>query len=118
MAKKAEGVPTFVKRVLSYKTGWLYGLTAEGVVWRKNPIVEWRPWKRFKPHIDPSDFVDKFLSWFPEDRCEINGSLPTMEDLKYWTFDGVCETPCGCRVEPDGFCEHGNKSWLLLLEMV
>ena len=38
---------------------------------------------------------------------------PTMEELEYWSFDGVCEATDGCRVEPDGVCEHGHESWLM-----
>lgn len=40
---------------------------------------------------------------------------PTIEQLQEWVFDGVAEATDGCRVEPDGTCEHGCKSWLLEL---
>lgn len=40
---------------------------------------------------------------------------PSMDDLECWAFDSVCEAACECgaTVEPDGYCEHGNPSWLL-----
>ena len=44
--------------------------------------------------------------------------VPSMKKLEYWSFDGVCETPDGCRVEPDGHCEHGYPSWLLILGFI
>lgn len=42
-------------------------------------------------------------------------SEPAFELLEEWTFDGVCDATDGCRVEPDGTCEHGHPSWLLYL---
>jgi hypothetical protein len=33
-------------------------------------------------------------------------------------FDGVVKAQDGCRVEPDGHCEHGSPSWLLVIGIV
>jgi len=35
---------------------------------------------------------------------------PSVEDLIEWMHEGGCYTPCGCWVEPDGVCPHGQKS--------
>jgi len=43
---------------------------------------------------------------------------PTIEELMKWEFEGGCYTPDGCWVEPDGTCEHGEKSWLLIYGMI
>ena len=43
---------------------------------------------------------------------------PSIEQLEEWEREGGCETPCGCWVEPDGTCEHGQDSWLLILGMI
>jgi len=43
---------------------------------------------------------------------------PTIEDLEGWMAEGGCETPDGCRVEPDGRCEHGQRSWMLVLGLI
>lgn len=43
---------------------------------------------------------------------------PTTEQLEEWMYDGVCEATDGCRVEPDGHCEHGCPSWLLKLGLI
>lgn len=40
---------------------------------------------------------------------------PAYDMLEMWMMEGICETPDGCIVEPDGVCEHGLESWLLLL---
>ncbi len=47
-----------------------------------------------------------------------NISQPGLKTLEKWSDDGVCKTPCGCRVEPDGTCSHNVPSWLLLLHMI
>ena len=43
---------------------------------------------------------------------------PTMDDLERWVYDGIAEATDGCRVEPDGVCEHGCQSWLLELGLI
>ena len=43
---------------------------------------------------------------------------PSLKTLEKWMSDGGCFTPCGCWVEPDGTCEHGQKSWLLILGLI
>ena len=40
---------------------------------------------------------------------------PSIDQIEEWTFDGVAEATDSCRIEPDGVCEHGHKSWLLIL---
>ena len=50
--------------------------------------------------------------------CEYCGyvsePMPDAETMTDWMNDGGCETPCGCWVEPDGKCQHGNFSWMIL----
>ena len=43
---------------------------------------------------------------------------PTIEQLEEWLDDGGCEATDGCWVELDGECEHGCKSWLIVLGML
>ena len=40
---------------------------------------------------------------------------PEMYELEEWVMDGVAEATDGCRIEPDGVCQHGHPSWLLKL---
>ena len=40
---------------------------------------------------------------------------PSLKTLERWVFDGVAQATDGCRVEPDGTCQHGHSSWLLVL---
>jgi hypothetical protein len=46
-------------------------------------------------------------------------SPPDIDELESWIMDSVnTEATDGCEVEPDGFCEHGHQSWLLIMGMV
>ena len=44
--------------------------------------------------------------------------VPSIEQLMEWESEGGCEATDGCWVEPDGVCEHGCKSWLLVMGMI
>ena len=62
---------------------------------------------------DDMPFSDEQLTW--------NGEavyMPTMSDVKRWTFDSRCEALDGCTVEPDGRCPHGAPSYLIALGMI
>jgi hypothetical protein len=43
------------------------------------------------------------------------GVPPSLATLKQWTSDCVARATDGCRVEPDGVCDHGHPSWMLAL---
>ena len=43
---------------------------------------------------------------------------PSVEQLEEWESEGGCEATDGCWVEPDGTCEHGCKSWLLVMGLI
>lgn len=45
-------------------------------------------------------------------------SKPSIKRMERWVFDGVAEATDGCTVEPDGVCEHGHSSWLLVLGFI
>lgn len=51
---------------------------------------------------------------------QIELTEPTLEQLQEWDAQGFCEAACehGCIVEPDGTCEHGKESWLLVLGFI
>jgi hypothetical protein len=53
-----------------------------------------------------------------DDKRTIMYSKPDIEQLQMWEEEGGCEAPDGCWVEPDGICEHGHKSWLLIMGMI
>lgn len=45
-------------------------------------------------------------------------TCPSMATLKHWNFDGVAAATDGCTVEPDGYCQHGHASWMLVLGVI
>lgn len=42
-------------------------------------------------------------------------SIPTM---RKWMFSGIARATDGCKVEPDGECQHGKRSWLIELGVI
>lgn len=48
----------------------------------------------------------------------VERTRPSLAQLKRWENDGGCEATDGCWVEPDGECEHGCKSWMLVLGFI
>ncbi len=43
---------------------------------------------------------------------------PDLDTLEEWVSDCVAEATDGCTVEPDGICQHGHRSWLLVLGII
>lgn len=39
-------------------------------------------------------------------------------DLEELVYSDVIDLPCGCSVEPDGRCYHGNRSPLLVFGLI
>ena len=63
-----------------------------------------------------------FQSWFEKSKDKFPDAIecdpPTEEQMQDWLHDSICETPCGCSVEPDGYCRHGRPSWLIILGLI
>ena len=43
---------------------------------------------------------------------------PSPDELMEWEAEGGCEATDGCWVEPDGHCEHGCPSWMIVLGLI
>lgn len=43
---------------------------------------------------------------------------PSTAQLEAWMQEGICEATDGCIVELDGTCEHGCKSWFLVMGLI
>ena len=43
---------------------------------------------------------------------------PTMEEMEEWLDEGYALATDGCPVEPDGTCEHGCDSWLIVMGLI
>jgi hypothetical protein len=57
-------------------------------------------------------------TYYNDARDENVNPTPSFEELEEWVFDGVAEATDGCRVEPDGSCQHNHDSWLIVLGMI
>ena len=45
--------------------------------------------------------------------------VPSDAEIEDWLiWDGDCESTDGCRVDPDGYCQHGHASWLVYLGLI
>jgi hypothetical protein len=47
-----------------------------------------------------------------------SGDLPDIDELAEMMEEGYCEATDGCIVEPDGRCEHGFPSWLIVFGFI
>ena len=43
---------------------------------------------------------------------------PSIKTLERWVSEGGCKAVDGCTCDPDGNCEHGNPSWLLVMGLI
>lgn len=43
---------------------------------------------------------------------------PSIKTMAKWIDEGIARATDGCKVEPDGVCPHGCKSWLLVLGLI
>jgi len=43
---------------------------------------------------------------------------PSIATMEKWMNAGIAKATDGCKVEPDGTCSHGCKSWLLKLGLI
>lgn len=50
---------------------------------------------------------------------EDRANEPDLDTIESWIMDSSdTEAVDGCIVEPDGTCEHGSPSWLLVLGII
>lgn len=40
---------------------------------------------------------------------------PSISTMYRWLDTGIARATDGCKVEPDGTCQHGKQSWLVKL---
>ena len=63
--------------------------------------------------------MDKdFIDYRPERFAHPMNKQPSVKTMEKWMDTGVAKATDGCKVEPDGHCEHGKPSWLILLGLI
>ena len=114
-------MPMELFRFFDQKTGRLVSIRDDGTVNHKSiadrdfrrvaqkkaevPMEQWVAAKQAK--------YDALPEWTKKVK-----RLPSMASLEKWSNDGVCMTPTGHKVEPDGHGPDGVPSWLLLLHFI
>jgi len=43
---------------------------------------------------------------------------PSLATMERWSDNGVAKATDGCKVEPDGECPHGHKSWMMVMGVI
>jgi hypothetical protein len=69
--------------------------------------------RQVKAGVDPQEAAARLTAkGYTAEPCDAPPTLATMER---WSDNGIARATDGCRVEPDGTCCHGHKSWLLVM---
>lgn len=79
-------------------------------------IRVWSPergYRSLKEGIEFSQYKEKFPS-----AVRIVKKAPGIKTLERYTMEGIARATDGCRIEPDGVCQHGHPSWLLCLNFI
>ena len=107
---------------LSPKRRGLIRYMSDGTVLRRTPFEGWKIFGHAKNRLDLTDY----LAFVETLRAKVAGypawtrvtSIPSFDALRRMEQDGICETPSGHRVEPDGRGPDGSPSWLLVFGLI
>jgi len=75
---------------------------------------------QFVRHLEDSTTIGVFALNGVEMKMRYRSVIknPAMRTLEKWSYDSVCKSVFGCKVEPDGCGKNGEPSWLLALNMI
>ena len=107
-------------RYFSVARGALISVRSNAVTLWRQVDDEWRVLSRKKGDVPLAQWVvnkQAALSDLARWQLDVD-ELPSMQDLMAWNEDGICETPTGHRVEPDGTGPDGVPSWLRALRLI
>jgi len=71
-------------------------------------------------HATVGTGIGSILRWSSDPPPKSQIEEPSMEELEQMMFDGVAYARCehGCECEPDGYCQHGRPSWLIVKGLI
>ena len=107
-------------RYFSVARGALISVRTSGVTLCRQVDDDWKVLSRKKADIPLAQWVANKKAALSSLACwqlDVE-ELPGMQELMAWNEDGICETPTGHRVEPDGTGPDGVPSWLLALRLI
>jgi|GEM_PF-1590973 len=111
---------TELHRYFSVARGALISVRSNGVTLCRQIDDDWKVLSRKKAECSLAQWVANkkaALSSLGRWQLEVE-ELPSMQELMAWNEDGICETPTGHRVEPDGTGPDGVPSWLRALRLI
>ena len=111
---------TELHRYFSVARGALISVRSNGVTLFRQVDDHWKVLSRKKLNVPLAQWVaNKKAALSSLDRWQLEvEELPSMQELMAWNDDGICETPTGHRVEPDGAGADGAPSWLRALRLI
>ena len=107
-------------RYFSVARGALISVRSNGVTLCRQFDDDWKVLSRKKAECSFEQWVANkkaLLSSLHRWQLEVE-ELPSLQELMAWNEDGICETPTGHRVEPDGTGPDGVPSWLRALRLI
>ena len=107
-------------RYFSVARGALISVRSNGVTLCRQVDDDWKVLSRKKADCSLAQWVANkkaVLSSLNRWQLEVE-ELPSLQKLMAWNEDGICETPTGHRVEPDGAGPDGVPSWLRALRLI
>ena len=107
-------------RYFSVARGALISVRLNGVTLCRQVDDEWKVLARKKGDVPLAQWVvnkQTAVNDLARRQLDID-EPPSMEDLMAWNEDGICETPTGHRVEPDGAGPDGVPSCLRALRLI
>ena len=107
-------------RYFSIARGALISVRSNGVTLCRQVDDDWKVLSRKKVDVPLAQWVaNKKAALISMERWQLEvEELPSMQELMAWNDDGICETPTGHRVEPDGTGPDGVPSWLRALRLI
>ena len=111
---------TELHRYFSVARSSLISVRSNGVTLSRQVNDDWKVLSRKKVDCSLAQWVASkkvVLSSLSRWQLEVE-ELPSMQELMAWNEDGICETPTGHRVEPDGTGPDGVPSWLRALRLI
>ena len=107
-------------RYFSVARGALISIRSNGVTLCRQVDDDWKVLSRKTAECSLAQWVtNKKASLSALARCQLEvEELPSLLELMAWDEDGICETPTGHRVEPDGTGPDGVPSWLRALRLI
>ena len=119
-SSKLDSNGSELHRFFSIARGALISVRSNGVTICRQVDDDWNVQSRKKVDVPLAHWVvNKTASLCTLARWQLEvDELPSMQDLMEWNEDGICETPTGHGVEPDGTGPDGVPSWLRALRMI